>query len=168
MHPALAGAIAGTVATAPMTITMEFLFRRLPLEQKHALPPRRLTMAIAKRAHAEHLLPSEETRIDTSLLAHFGYGALTGALYPLTFRQPPRHPALHGGLYGIAVWALSYLGWIPALKLLPPATQQRRERRRLMLIAHLVWGAATGMLTAKLSQSGKAFTGKASRSSRVA
>jgi uncharacterized membrane protein YagU involved in acid resistance len=156
LNPYLAGAIAGTVATAPMTLTMELLFRRLPARQQQPLPPRRLTMAVARRTRTAPLLPNEPARVGATLTAHFGYGMLTGALYPLTYTRPPRHPVLHGSLYGLAVWALSYLGWIPALRLLPPATQQRRERRRLMLAAHVVWGAATGLLTSWLSADGDA------------
>lgn len=141
-----------------MTLTMELLFRRLPVEQKQALPPRKLTMAIARRAQAQQLLPSEGARVDASLLAHFGYGALTGALYPLAIRQPQKHPVLLGSLYGTAIWALSYLGWIPALRLLPPATREHPQRRRLMLIAHLVWGVSTGLVITKLIQSQEVFS----------
>ena len=154
MHPVLASAIASTLATFPMTLVMELMYRKLPPAQRHALPPRKLTMAIARRARLQQRLPDEKSRVRATLAAHFAYGALTGALYPLAWRQAsPR--LLHGSLYGLAIWALSSLGRIPALGLIPPATRQQRGRRRLMLLAHVVWGAATAMTAARLSRAGR-------------
>lgn len=40
--------------------------------------------------------------------AHFGYGAIAGIVYALLPRR-----MISGGSYGVLVWALSYLGWIP-------------------------------------------------------
>jgi hypothetical protein len=51
---------------------------------------------------------------------------------------------MKGAAYGVAVWTGSYLGWIPTLGLLKPATRHPAERNALMLAAHLVWGAALG------------------------
>lgn len=150
LNPYLAGGIGGTLATVPMTVAMELLFRRLPSSQQYPLPPRELTMAIASRTETERIMPDERTRVGATLAAHFGYGALAGALYPLTFGRRPRHPLLHGSAYGIAVWALSYLGWVPALKILKPANQHPRQRRWLMIAAHVVWGMATAGITLAL------------------
>jgi hypothetical protein len=44
------------------------------------------------------------------------------------------------------VWAASYLGLLPALRLLPPATNHPRHRTALMIAAHLVWGSALGAI----------------------
>jgi uncharacterized membrane protein YagU involved in acid resistance len=44
-------------------------------------------------------------------------------------------------LYGVLVWGVSYLGWIPGARILKPATQHRARRNVLMIACHLVWGA---------------------------
>ncbi|HAE50229.1 MAG: hypothetical protein CMO30_07955 [Tistrella sp.] len=40
------------------------------------------------------------------------------------------------------MWAASYLGWIPAARILKPATRHPWRRNLLMIAAHLVWGAS--------------------------
>lgn len=150
MNRYLAGAIGGLLATVPMTLAMESLYRRLPRDERDPLPPRKITQNLLHKTDKEHGL-DEDRRVELSLLSHFAYGAVTGALYPLTTRRVT-HPLVFGGGYGLAVWAASYLGWVPAFKLLAPATRQPAERRRLMLCAHLVWGGGTVLLGERLAQ----------------
>lgn len=152
MNPYGAGALGGTLATVPMTLVMETLFRRLPRRQRYPLPPREITAALAHRAGGLDRRASDTTLTAASLLAHLGYGALTGALYPLLRRRQPRHPLLHGAAYGVGVWALSYLGWVPAAGILRPASRHPAHRRRLMIAAHLVWGVATAAVLQALTR----------------
>ena len=42
--------------------------------------------------------------------------------------------------YGLGVWAMSYLGWIPAARILTPAHRHPLRRNLLMIAAHIVWG----------------------------
>lgn len=136
----LGGAIAGTVATVPMTLVMVALYRTLPAPGRAPLPPVRITAEMARRAGARETLRGRGL-IAGALAAHFGYGAVTGALYPLLF--PARHDSLAlGAVYGVGVWILSYLGWIPAARILEPATRHPPQRNLLMIVAHVVWGAA--------------------------
>ncbi|MBR9902449.1 MAG: DUF1440 domain-containing protein [Gammaproteobacteria bacterium] len=137
----MAGAIGGLLATVPMTLAMESLYRPLPRKERYPLPPRELTQNLLQKVEADALL-DEEQRVELSLVSHFGYGALAGALYPYT-RQRVEHPLVYGSSYGVAIWAASYFGWIPALQILPPPHRQPANRRRLMIVAHLVWGAGT-------------------------
>ena len=44
----LLGAIAGVVATAAMTVSMDALFRQLPDNERYPLPPRELTERAAE------------------------------------------------------------------------------------------------------------------------
>ena len=76
----------------------------------------------------------------------FIFGALAGTIYA---RCSPR---ANGPLYGIAVWAVSYLGWIPAIGLLAPATRHRADRTLLMLLAHAVWGLASSATIRQLER----------------
>jgi hypothetical protein len=148
MNRYVAGAAGGLLATLPMTIGMEAPFRRLPATQQHPLPPRELVDAVADGAAKRH----DSGRAYTSLAAHFGYGMLTGALYPLAGRgRLRRHPVLVGSTFGVGIWAASYLGWAPAAGLLAPATRHPRQRRWLMIAVHLVWGAVTGLICRRLS-----------------
>jgi uncharacterized membrane protein YagU involved in acid resistance len=151
MHPILRGAIAGTVATAPMTLTMVYLFRRLPKRLQYPLPPVELTHQVAARAQLGSVVSGRQLTV-TSLAAHFAYGAATGAVYaPLTKRLRWANPVV-GMWYGVAVWMASYLGWIPAARLLRLATEHPKQRNVLMIAAHLVWGATLGLVTALLSK----------------
>lgn len=157
MHKLMRGAIAGTVATIPMTLVMIALFRRLPPAQHYPLPPRLITTKLAERTGIRPIMRDPTLTVAT-LLAHFGYGAATGALFP--FLESRRvSPALAGPGYGLAVWAASYLGWIPAMHILLAATRHPRERNALMLTAHIVWGAALAGTNALLGLSGKGRAG---------
>ena len=45
---------------------------------------------------------------------------------------------------GLAIWAPAYQGWVPALDILPPATEDRPERAATMIAVHVVYGAVLG------------------------
>ena len=84
--------------------------------------------------------------------SHFGYGAACGALYgALAANRRVPHVAAGVG-FGLAVWAGSYLGWLPAAGILRPATEHPPRRTALMIAAHVVWGATTGFVVNALSE----------------
>lgn len=149
MNGLVAGAAAGLVATAPMTATMLLLQRIVPAETKHApLPPETVTEEAAEAVDLRDELGNEELAAAT-WLGHFAYGAAAGALVgPLAARTP--NPAAAGAAAGAVLWAAGYLGWVPALGLMAPATEQPASRNALMIAAHLVWGATTGLLVGRL------------------
>ncbi|WP_421697113.1 hypothetical protein [Ancylobacter sp.] len=129
------GALAGVAATLPMTMAMRRLHGRLPNKERYPLPPREIS------ANLPHLGLTAPT---ATLLHHFAYGGAAGAAFGLL---RPRSARLAGPLFGIGVWVASYLGWIPVLGILRPATLHPARRNALMLAVHLVWGAglATGL-----------------------
>jgi uncharacterized membrane protein YagU involved in acid resistance len=139
------GAIAGLIATGPMTVVMELSHRRLPIHQQHALPPRKITSRVLARAGQHHRLDEEE-RTALTVGAHFGYGAAMGALYAPLARALKVPGVVSGIVFGLLVWLVSYLGLLPALGLFPPAHREARQRNLLMIVAHVVWGAAVGSL----------------------
>jgi hypothetical protein len=122
------GCLAGMAATLPMTSAMGRLHPLLPEEDRYALPPREIVAAAGPP-------PGDAT---TTLLAHFAYGGLAGSL----FAMQRRRSVLAGSAFGMLVWGASYLGWIPGLRILTPATRHPARRNLLMLAAHLVWGSA--------------------------
>lgn len=142
------GAMAGLAATAPMTAAMRHMYRRLPQEEQYPLPPAEIADSILQHLGIKPALtaPQEKTLI---LLGHYGYGALSGAVYAALTPKGVRLPLARGAGFGVLLWAASYLGWLPLLHILTPATQHPRGRTLLMLTAHAFWGGMTGVLCAR-------------------
>ena len=141
----LIGAIAGFVGTAAMTAAMRRMHGRLPANERYPLPPREITETIAGPR-------GETTAEDLSLAAHFAFGAATGAL----IGAPEGKVSLGRGLAGgLAIWAASYFGWVPAADILEPAHRHPVRRNALMIAAHLVWGATTALTARELAESRK-------------
>lgn len=137
----LVGMIAGVAATVAMTAAMNRLHRRLPAGERYPLPPREIT---------ERLLPaleSEDAIKDAATAAHHAYGAAAGAM--IAAAAPAIGP-LRGAAAGVAVWAASYFGWVPAASILRAAHDHPGRRNTLMIAAHLVWGAATAIAIREL------------------
>jgi hypothetical protein len=145
------GALAGTAATVVMSAVMAAGKRRGLLGRA---PPRRITERLLRRVHPLAGVPRPATR-RLSALAHFAFGAASGALFEaLAPRLPVRRPVAAGAAYGALVWAGSYAGWAPVLGLHPPAHRDRPGRQAVMLAAHLVYGATLGLLGARRPRSG--------------
>jgi uncharacterized membrane protein YagU involved in acid resistance len=149
MKNILLGALSGLVATVPMSVAMKLMHEQLPEAEQYPLPPRAITMNIAEEAGVrEHL--DEEQREGLTWVSHFAYGATCGALYAPLARRASLPPVASGVAFGLAVWAGSYLGWLPAAGILSPATEHPARRNALMIGAHVVWGAAAGALVGYL------------------
>src|SRR5688500_9064423 len=89
------GALAGLTATVPMTLFMQQMHRKLPAHERYPLPPSEIVEELTDQAGVDEQINASE-HIALTMLAHFGYGAATGALYaPLA--QAYRPPALLGG-----------------------------------------------------------------------
>lgn len=150
MNPYLAGALGGLLATVPMTIAMEKLHRKLPREERYPLPPRQIMEDLVERSPIDR--PADNRSMaELTLASHFLYGAATGAFYGLLLHKRPS-PILRGAGFGVAVWAASYLGWIPAAKILRPATEHPARRNLLMLTAHCIWGASAAGVARMLAE----------------
>jgi uncharacterized membrane protein YagU involved in acid resistance len=149
MKRVLIGSLAGLVATLPMTMIMEMLHRQLPPTERYPLPPREITEKLAEEADVKDEL-SEPEQTGLTLVSHFAYGTAAGAAYVLTADRLPLSPILRGPAFATALWAASYLGWLPALGILRPATEHPPRRNALMIAAHLVWGATAAAITNQL------------------
>lgn len=140
------GALAGAVATLPMTMIMSKLFGELPREDKaRPLPPGEITGEVERRAGVASQIDDRAHRKMT-VASHFGFGALCGAIYTMTFHRLDMKPIVKGPVFGMAVWGISYMGWLPALGLAPAAWRESKQKNKLMIIAHLVWGASLARL----------------------
>jgi uncharacterized membrane protein YagU involved in acid resistance len=149
MNRLLIGAFAGLVATVPMTVVMKLLHKGLPKREQYPLPPRSVTMKVASKVGIKDSLDEKEKYVLTAV-SHFAYGTATGALYAPLAKSISKSPFIEGASWGLAVWAGSYLGWLPAMGILRPATEHPLRRTAVMITAHLVWGGVVGLLVDKL------------------
>jgi hypothetical protein len=151
MNRILLGALAGLAATGPMTLAMKLMHEQLPREERYPLPPRQVTEGLAEKAGVNERLDEEEREAAT-WVSHFAYGATCGALYgAVSGEKTDEHALLAGVGFGLAVWAGSYLGWLPAAGIISPATEHPARRTALMIAAHAVWGATTAAGVERLS-----------------
>ena len=140
------GGIAGFVGTMAMTAAMRRLHRRLPEEERYPLTPREIVDSGSRQIG----LPlAGEVAKDVTTAAHFAYGAACGALVAAMNPDPKRRT---GAAAGAAIWLASYMGWIPAVGTLEPATKHPARRNMLMIGVHLVWGAATAAAIRELRE----------------
>lgn len=145
------GVLAGFAATAPMTVAMWALDRSWrPNEQR--LPPKQITRNLARRFRLHRFL-NKSGKEAASWASHFGYGAATGAAYPLTAERLPVRAEVKGSLYGVLVWVLSYLGWLPALDIMPHAKRQSATRNVALVGSHVVWGLICAVVFGHIKRS---------------
>jgi hypothetical protein len=131
---ALAGIVAGTVATLTMSGTMAAAHHAHLLGEP---PPKKITRAALREVGTP--LARRPLVVDAAAIAaHVGFGAGMGALYALVSRRPS---AASGVLFGSAVWLVSYAGWVPALGIMAPPAEDRPGRPSSMLLSHWVFGA---------------------------
>ena len=155
MNRIILGALAGLAGTVPMSLAMKLMHEQLPRGERYPLPPRQVTEGVAEAAGVnEHL--GEQGREAATWVSHFAYGAACGAIYGALGGRAGRHAALAGAGFGVAVWAGSYLGWLPAAGILAPATEHPARRNALMIASHVVWGATAGVVLDRLTEEGGA------------
>jgi uncharacterized membrane protein YagU involved in acid resistance len=161
-----AGALAGLVATVPMTATMLGLKNVLPPHRRYPLPPKQVTVELAEAVGPVKRL-QEPWRTWLAGIMHFGFGGMAGAVYGPLGAAAPGPPLARGVAFGLLVWSTSYLGWLPAAGILKPATDQPASRNILMIAAHVVWGAALGLLADRWSRAGSGDAAPESRPARI-
>jgi hypothetical protein len=116
------------------------LSRRLGIMGAH--PPERI---VERGMRAAGHRPTREEVDAAATVTHLGFGAACGVAYGLVaHRLPAAVAALLGIPFALLVWAVSYAGWIPALRILPPPPDDQPGRVGTMLTAHVVYGAVLG------------------------
>ncbi len=150
----LSGLAAGFVATVPMTLAMVWIWKRLPRREQYALPPQEIVTMLADKADLPVPITPAQHLAATGL-SHFGFGAITGAVYALYEEHIDAPPAVKGMAFALLVWGTNYLFVWPTLRVLKPATQHPARRNAMMIAAHLVWGATLGPLVAAGKMQGR-------------
>lgn len=128
-----------------MTIVMIELFKHLPKREQYPLPPRVISMNIAKDIGIKKDM-NEKEKLSFTFINHFLYGALAAAVYFPLAKKIKLNNQLSGIGYGLSVWGASYLGILPALNLYPKATHESARRNALMIFSHIIWGSTLGLL----------------------
>ncbi len=98
------------------------------------MPPKKIVRRAASRAP---MTASEPLMKLAGTAAHFTYGAVLGGVFAALTHRPS---AARGTLYGAIVWALNYVGLLPALGIMRMPNRDKRGRPSSMIAAHLVYG----------------------------
>lgn len=143
------GFAAGLLATIPMTILMVVSHRFLKIQERYPLPPR---IIMSRLLGGRWGIAATVDKVDATelsaltFISHFSYGGVCGSLLAAAGRFVPVPGPLKGIVFGLSIWAGSYLVWLPAFGILKPATEAPPRRNAVMIAAHIVWGAAAGLL----------------------
>ncbi len=140
------GAIGGAIGTVGMSALMLAAGKAGLMGEQ---PPDKIAGAALDALGVHEPDAKAQDAMATAL--HFAFGTGSGVLFGVLHRRLPfRVPgALHGMLFAAIIWAASYQGWIPGLDIMPPASEDRPDRRRVMLLVHLVYGAILGIVVAR-------------------
>ncbi len=138
------GAAAGLIGTAAMQAVRSANEKLAP----RTMPPLRrgpgkfmadrLQGALSGSLGAEM---GEGVKSAGSLLLAFGYGSTATALYSALREQPK--VLLDGAALGLGVWAVGYLGWLPALRLTPEVRHQTKNQVAMSIAQHILYGVAS-------------------------
>ncbi len=148
MNRYVRGAVSGAAATLVMTAAMQ--------AGKQAFhfwtpAPKEITRNVVRRAGLSRIDP-QPTGPGSWMTAHELYGMACGVGYVLVRPFLPSSRLVAGLLFGGAVWAISYLGYLPALRLYPTPDNDNRSRLTVMVIAHGVFGTALAEAEHRLAQ----------------
>lgn len=133
------GAAGGVLATAAMSLVM-LASRRLGLVGK--LAPEHITEEALDAAGAERDQGEED--VATSL-AHLAYGTANGAVFGLVGPHLPGPRAVRGLLFAGGLLLVSYEGWVPAARILPPLHAQRPGGAWTLITGHAVYGVVLSL-----------------------
>jgi uncharacterized membrane protein YagU involved in acid resistance len=135
--------LAGFAATVPMTAYMEWADDARITAPASTLPPRQ----IVEEAAGETVSVATEAELQFGTrVAHYGYGTAVATIYGLhQVRGTVCSEMISGVAFGLQIWALSYLGLLPALGSRARAAKQSRRTNAVVIAAHLIWGASLGL-----------------------
>lgn len=149
------GVWSGIMATSAMTFFLFAAHKRLRGAGRRPLPPAALSNELQEQVAGVPDASRPTGRENRALLAHLGFGSSMGLAYSLLSTALKRRNPFLGAGFGMLVWAASYLGWIPALRLSPAAPKAPRGENLMMVLGHLVFGLALSYADKELAQRGR-------------
>ncbi|HEY1099806.1 MAG TPA: hypothetical protein VGF99_12805 [Myxococcota bacterium] len=151
MNTILKSAAAGVIAGVPMGIAAQVI-------HVAACVPRRIPFSRVVRGTERklgHFFVGENTHQATTWVLHSAYSAAGGAVFgaalstlPATRRSVAVDVAA-GTAFGLAVWGVSYLGWLPRLGIVPAASRDNARFNVMNVVAQAVFGAALGAVCSR-------------------
>jgi hypothetical protein len=150
------GFAGGIVATAAMSA---FMLGAQKVGLLGQMPPRKITDRFLGVLGVHRKTP-EPARKALALVNHFAFGGVCGALFGLAHEvkrtrsrrtsgvESYRAPLVTGLAYGTAIWAVSYMGLVPAMRIMPRPADDRRGRPTSMVLAHWIFGAVLAKVVA--------------------
>jgi hypothetical protein len=143
----LIGAVAGAVATIPQSAAVWGLksagvYRRTP-------PPEKVSREMTEAVLGPDAIPAQWFT-PMMIAQHVGFGAAAGAAFG-ALTGIIRPTVVAGVLVGLAIWKASYDGWIPALRIMPPAGKDEEGRQVALVVAHVAYGLALGAIVDRLT-----------------
>lgn len=136
------GGLAGTVAIRALMAASQKVVPR-------ARPPMSGSPGQFMVEKAEQVLPGriqgnipERAETAAAEVLSVGYGVTFGVAYA-ALRPEGGNAVAEGLVLGTACWAAGYLGWLPALGLMPPVWKQTAAQAAMPLAEHLVYGMTT-------------------------
>lgn len=140
METVVRGAIAGVAGTAVMSAFMA-ADRSIGWMRGEA-PPRKIGRNFERAVGLEDDLSQPAFEASWTAL-HFAYGAAGGVAYEVIRRRVRLgEPLPSGPLFGAALWAASYAGWLPLAGFYPPPTRDRPSRITMIFVHHLIYGTS--------------------------
>jgi hypothetical protein len=146
----------GLVATVAMSAVM---LGAQKLGLLGTMPPRKITDAMLGVVGLRGKT-SKPARRALATIHHFAFGGACGALFGLTHDvwrvrasstagvRGHRAPVAAGLAFGTVIWAVSYAGAVPALRIMPEPSSDRSGRPSSMVLAHWVFGAVLAKIIA--------------------
>jgi len=119
----------------------------------HLAPPKQIAHRAGKKVGVDISKLPEPAFRTVWLSAHLCYGMACGVGYTLVRRFLPGRPEIRGLVFGEALWAIGYLGFLPGLGLYPPPDDDSSSRIAVMIAAHAIYGVTAAMTEAQLDQS---------------
>lgn len=141
------GAISGSLAAACMTVIRMAARRRGMIEK--TVPQAAEEWLSRRSGLGQEAHPVLHHLADQVL--HIGYGAALGAGYAIAARERARRPIARGLAFGVATWFAGSWLLMPLLRAKQAPGRKRRSENAVDLLAHLVFGAATAIVSEQLS-----------------
>jgi hypothetical protein len=146
------GALAGLAATVALT-GLRQVWSKMGLVFETA------PMQVVDRVEEVGLIGdlSPASRRLLIVLAHFAYGAGTGAAFGLLRRErgKPTEEAAVGSALGVLAWGAGWSSWLPLTGVHKAPWTQKTPKVLLPVVDHAVFGAAWGLVNLALSRKGR-------------